>query len=183
MSDADDDDDTTWRRDVEAERQWREDLYLGDETPLSAEARARFKKLAWFPLDARYRLRDVRLARHAQAKPAALAATGDEGVDLLEVGTFTFDLDGTPCTLTAFEPAPGESDEPYLLIPFRDATSARKTYGAGRYLDLEPDEADVYELDFNRAYHPYCAHDDAWSCTLPPPQNTLAVRIEAGERL
>lgn len=171
-----------WAAEVEAERKWRDDLYAGSETPLSPESRARFRGLRWFPLDARYRVR-ARLERHAVARPAALAATGDDAVALLEVGTLAFDLLGTPCRLLAFEPAPGESDEPYILVPFRDGTTGKETYGAGRYLDLEPRGDDSYDLDFNRAYHPYCAHDDAWSCTLPPRENALPMRVEAGERL
>lgn len=166
-----------------AERAWREALYVGDETPLSREVRAAFAGLRWFALDARFRLPRVSLRRHAAPRPAALPVTGDEAVALLEVGVLAFDLLGTPCRLLAFEPAPGEADEAYVLIPFRDATSGRETYGGGRYLDVEPDAEDVYGLDFNRAYHPYCAHDDAWSCTLPPRENTLPVRVEAGERL
>ncbi|HEX2021594.1 MAG TPA: DUF1684 domain-containing protein [Candidatus Thermoplasmatota archaeon] len=172
-----------WPASVEEERRWREAAYLGPDTPLSPDRRAEFKGLQWFPVDARFRLPGARLRRHAMARPAALASTGDDAVRMEEVGVFEFALLGTPCRLLAFEPAPGEADERYILIPFRDATTGKETYGAGRYLDLEPTPDDVYDLDFNRAYHPYCAHDDAWSCTLPPPENRLPVRVEAGERL
>jgi uncharacterized protein len=89
--------------------------------------------------------------------------------------------EGAVVRLHAYRAAEGKDHG--LFVPFRDATSGKETYGAGRYLDLEPREDDLYELDFNRAYHPYCAYDDAWSCTLPPPENRLPVRVEAGERL
>jgi uncharacterized protein (DUF1684 family) len=75
-----------------------------------------------------------------------------------------------------------------VFVPFRDATSGRETYGAGRYLldtikgaDLGG-EADNLVLDFNYAYHPSCAYDARWSCPLTL-ENTLAVTIRAGERL
>lgn len=165
------------------ERRWREDLYLGAETPLSDEARKAFAGLRWWPLDDRFRVQGVPLMRYAAPRPGRLAATGDDAVDLLEVGAFEFRLLGEPCRLLVYEPAPGEADEPYLLIPFRDATTGKETYGSGRYLDLEPNAEDAYTLDFNRAYHPYCAFDDAWACSLPPPENRLPVRVEAGERL
>lgn len=171
-----------WAGEVEAERAWRDGLYQGDETPLSAESRAQYSGLRWFPLDERYRVR-ARLERHAEPRPANLPATGDDTVAFLEVGALVFDLLGERCRLLAFEPAPGEADEAYILVPFRDGTTSKETYGGGRYLDLEPHASDAYELDFNRAYHPYCAHDDAWSCTLPPPENRLPLRVEAGERL
>ena len=173
----------TWPDDVLAEREGRNALYLGPGTPFSPEARKAFPGLQWWPIDPRFRLPGTKLQRHAVAKPARLSTTGDEGVLFLEVGAFVFTLLGERCRLLAFEPAPGEVDEPYILVPFRDATTGKETYGAGRYLDLDPRDDDLYDLDLNRAYHPYCAYDDAWSCTLPPPENRLAVRVEAGERL
>lgn len=76
-----------------------------------------------------------------------------------------------------------------VFVPFRDATSGRETYGAGRYLldtvkgaDLGGGEGRLV-LDFNYAYHPSCAYDPRWSCPLAPRANWLAVAIEAGERL
>jgi uncharacterized protein (DUF1684 family) len=175
--------DVPWRDAVLEERRWRNDLYLGAESPLAPDARAAFKGLQWWPLDPRFRAPGVRLARHPAPLPGRLAATGADAVELLEVGAFSFELAGAPCRLLAYEPAPGEADEPYILIPFRDATSAKETYGGGRYLDLEPAADDVHDLDFNRAYHPYCAYDEAWACVLPPRENRLPVRVEAGERL
>lgn len=176
-------DDVAWRLDLERERHWREALYTGPDSPLSAEARPRFKGLQWFAPDPVYRVRGVKLRRHAERKPGRLDATGPDAIALDEVGAFSFVLDERPCVLAAFQPAPGEADEDYILVPFLDATSGKETYGAGRYLDVEPRADDAYELDFNRAYHPYCAFDDAWACVLPPAANRLAVRVEAGERL
>lgn len=172
-----------WRAKVESEREAREAHYTGEDTPLSAERRRDFQGLRWWPLDPRYRVGGVRLERHPEALPGRLSATGDDAVSMLEVGALSFTLLGVPCRLLAYAPAPGEADEDYVLIPFRDGTTGAETYGAGRYLDLEPDAEDVYELDFNRAYHPYCAHDDQWACVLPPPENRVPVRVEAGERL
>lgn len=172
-----------WADEVLAEQEWRSALYLGPESPLSAEARKVFRGLRWWPLDARYRVEGVKLARHARPVAGRLAATGPDPVEMVEVGVLAFDLLGAPCRLFAYEPAPGEADEAYILVPFRDATSGRETYGGGRYLDLEPRSNDVYTVDFDRAYHPYCAFDEAWSCAVPPPENRLPLRVEAGERL
>jgi uncharacterized protein (DUF1684 family) len=68
-------------------------------------------------------------------------------------------------------------------VPFLDATSGTETYGAGRYLDLEPEDDGTYILDFNLAYHPSCVYDVVYSCPLTPAENRLPVRVEAGERL
>ena len=98
-------------------------------------------------------------------------------------GTFSFERDGAPLALTAYVlDAGGESDS--LFVPFLDATSGHETYGAGRYLDLEPDGRRTYALDFNLAYHPNCVFSERYfSCPLTPAENRLPIRIEAGERL
>ena len=78
-----------------------------------------------------------------------------------------------------------------LFLPFRDTTNGRETYGAGRYVldgakgaDLGGDpERGTLVVDFNFAYQPSCAFDPRWACPLAPPENRLAVPIEAGERL
>jgi hypothetical protein len=76
------------------------------------------------------------------------------------------------------------SDETHdLFLPFRDATSGRETYGAGRYLEVEPPGPDGgVEIDLNYAYNPYCAYNPEWSCPIPPGENWLTVPIRAGER-
>jgi uncharacterized protein (DUF1684 family) len=61
-------------------------------------------------------------------------------------------------------------------VPFLDATSGTETYGAGRYLDLEPDDDGTWTLDFNLAYHPSCVYDPRYSCPLTPAENRLVGR-------
>ncbi|MBK6663441.1 MAG: DUF1684 domain-containing protein [Thermoflexaceae bacterium] len=70
-----------------------------------------------------------------------------------------------------------------LLPAFRGRLPRRtETYGAGRYLDVEPLPDGRLHVDFNYAYNPYCAYNDAWSCPIPPRENMLNVHIRAGER-
>lgn len=81
---------------------------------------------------------------------------------------------------------PHEHHAHELFVPFRDATSGRDTYGAGRYLEVELEHHAGGEhtatIDFNLAYNPYCAYSPDYSCPLPPAENTLPVAITAGER-
>jgi hypothetical protein len=76
-----------------------------------------------------------------------------------------------------------------VFLPFRDATSGLHTYGGGRYLLDTAKGADLGHtgnlvvLDFNFAYHPSCVYSPRWSCPLPPAENTIALRVEAGEGL
>ena len=104
------------------------------------------------------------------------------------VGRLSFAISGSEQSLTAYW-LRGYADG--LFLPFRDATNGAETYGAGRYLldtaksaDLggDPGRGTVI-IDFNFAYQPSCAFDPRWACPLAPPENRLAIRIEAGERL
>jgi uncharacterized protein (DUF1684 family) len=88
-------------------------------------------------------------------------------------------IEGRPVTLTLYT-TPGHGHGYFL--PFRDATSGRESYGAGRYLDLEANDDGTVTIDFNYAYNPSCAYDDAYSCPLPPQENWLDVPVRAGEQ-
>jgi uncharacterized protein (DUF1684 family) len=68
----------------------------------------------------------------------------------------------------------------YLFLPFTDWTSGDGSYGGGRFLDAYIPEGDIILLDFNKAYNPYCAYNSGYSCPIPPKENDLDVRIEAG---
>lgn len=72
----------------------------------------------------------------------------------------------------------------YLFVPFKDATSGKETYGGGRYIDVRTGEIQNGRLilDFNKAYNPYCAYQEGYPCPIPPKNNELSVRIEAGEK-
>ena len=91
-------------------------------------------------------------------------------------GKVHFEVNGETVELTLYS-----TGHPGYFLPFRDATSGRSTYGAGRYLDIEPNDDGTVILDFNYAYNPTCAYDEAYSCPLPPAENWLRVPIEAGE--
>jgi uncharacterized protein (DUF1684 family) len=93
-------------------------------------------------------------------------------------GQVEFELDGVTHRLTVFRD--GDSFD----ILFRDATSGVTTYGATRALAVEaPDGNGRVTLDFNRATNLYCAYTDYSTCPLPPPENSLTVAIEAGEKI
>jgi uncharacterized protein (DUF1684 family) len=65
---------------------------------------------------------------------------------------------------------------------FADGTTGRETYGAGRFLDVPRPQDGSVQVDFNRAYNPPCAFNDFATCPLPPAQNRIALRVEAGEK-
>lgn len=109
-------------------------------------------------------------------------STGDS-VDYRRWGKLIFDVDGAEQMMVIYSDPAGHE----WFMPFRDATSGDTTYGAGRYLDnARPglraiDDSHVL-IDFNFAYNPYCAYSPYFSCPLPPRENWLTARIEAGEK-
>ncbi len=72
----------------------------------------------------------------------------------------------------------------YIFIPFTDLTTGLESYGAGRYIDLfiKDIRNNKLDLDFNKAYNPYCAYDTGFNCPIPPRQNFLNIPVKAGER-
>ncbi len=67
------------------------------------------------------------------------------------------------------------------FLPFGDATSGNETYGPDRYLDIHPGKGGKVKVDFNLAYNPYCAYNDAYSCPLSSGENWLQIPIRAGK--
>jgi uncharacterized protein (DUF1684 family) len=98
------------------------------------------------------------------------------------VGVLEFTLKGQLMTLSAFIEA-GSNDVSRLFVPFSDLTSGNETYYAGRYLDLERTPTGLYNVDFNKAYHPYCYYNAKYDCPYPPRENRLPLPVRAGERL
>ena len=144
------------------------------DSPLTPDERRTFTGLRYFPDDASLRF-SVTLDRTAAGDVEEIEMSNGSTTRMRRVGVVHFDLGGEPGELVAFE----QGEE--LFIPFRDGTSGTETYGAGRYVEAEPLGGGWYELDFNRAYNPYCEYNDAWRCPLPPRENWLQVPIRAGE--
>ena len=94
----------------------------------------------------------------------------------------TFKLNGQPLRLLILKQTGLGSLPNAYLTAFADETSGIETYGGGRYLDLEIGKSDNIIIDFNLAYNPYCAYVSDYACPLPPPENLLAISIQAGEK-
>jgi uncharacterized protein (DUF1684 family) len=152
-------------------------------SPIPEAERATFAGLPYFPVDEAMVFEGLPLEPYTGDEPSNFQIPTSDGKlrPAHRAGVLGFELDGAPRQLTAytFDGGDGES----LFVPFLDRTSGTETYGAGRYLDLEPEDDGTYTLDFNLAYHPSCVYDIKFSCPLTPAENRLPVRIEAGERL
>ena len=149
-------------------------------SPLTASQRATFRGLDYFPENEAMIVRAPLETDGVDRDQAVVMQTTTGGEQTYHrSGLVRFEVDGEPAAVTLY--ASPEMHE--LFVPFRDATSGKETYGAGRYLEVAPpDEQGNVVVDFNDAYNPYCAYNPEWSCPIPPGENWLPVAIRAGEK-
>ena len=140
--------------------------------------RLNFQGLSYFPVSADWVLtahfEPYQPARHIKITNILGMEEEDDspGAVVFVKGGHTWRLD------TVLE-EPGASE---LFIMFADATSGHETYGAGRFLYVPLPVDGKVLLDFNKAYNPPCALNDFATCPLPPFQNRLKLRVDAGEK-
>jgi uncharacterized protein (DUF1684 family) len=94
-------------------------------------------------------------------------------------GYAVFRVGGKEYRLAPIVETPGANE---LFYIFRDLTTGKETYPAGRFFYSEMPKNGQVVLDFNKAYNPPCAFTPFATCPLPPKENYLQVRIEAGEK-
>lgn len=157
-------------------RKDKDDFFKDDyQSPLSAEQKRDFSGLHYYPENPSLRL-ELKLEKTGNPTPIILQTSTGEAREYMHVGQIRFNVDGQEAVLQVYD------DEHGYFLPFVDATAPDETYGAGRYLEPGERGNGLLEVDFNLAYNPYCAYNERWSCPLPPKENRLKVRIEAGEK-
>lgn len=151
------------------------------ESPVPPDKRATFPPLSYFPIDPAYRA-PAELQEAPGGPTVDMPTSTGQNRKMRRVGTLAFTLKGQPMTLGAFVEA-DERDMRRLFVPFGDLTNGTETYPGGRYLDLDRTATGIYDLDFNRAYHPFCYYNSSYDCPYPPAENRLKTPIRAGEKL
>jgi uncharacterized protein (DUF1684 family) len=172
-----------WRELCQQEREDKNRFFREHpQSPIPFEERGNFKGLDYYPPNPGNRF-ELELHEHSDKQMIQIEDTGGNMRDMIRWGEFRFTIDAEECTLQAYKSDPHEEQ---LFIPFRDATSGKETYGAGRYLDLDyhtdrrPEGKWV--LDLNRAYNPWCAYSENYVCPFVPVENWLTVPVRVGEK-
>ena len=143
-----------------------------------SERRRNFKGIDFFPVDPKWRV-EARFEPYDPPKHIPMPNVSGITTDEVSPGALVFTLDGKEYRI---DPILEQGEKDYFII-IKDATSGRETYGAARYLYAAPPDANGKTvIDFNKAYNPPCAFTPYATCPLPPPQNRLPIRIEAGEK-
>ena len=156
----------------------QKDEFFGShpQSPLTRQQQKEFKGLSYFAEAPGLRF-ELELERFAEFQEVEMqTSTGDIQVYRRE-GLIHFEVQGQPAELTVFSNPDG------YFLPFVDSLAGKQTYPAGRYLEIESLPGGKLLVDFNLAYNPYCAYNEAWSCPLAPFENRLKVPIQAGEKL
>jgi uncharacterized protein (DUF1684 family) len=141
-------------------------------------ARLQFKGLDYFPTDPKWRV-EARFEPYQPAKMIPITNVLGMTSDETSPGALAFEVDGKTYRI---DPILEKGETDYFIM-IADETTGRETYGAGRYLYVSPPDASGrVVIDFNKAYNPPCAFTPFATCPLPPRQNHLPLRIEAGEK-
>lgn len=146
------------------------------QSPLTPEQKHNFTGLNYFPEDESLRLH-VRVEPLNDEQPVQMQTTTGDVQIYFRHGRFKFSVDGEEAELTIYHGEHG------YFLPFVDSLKGKETYPAGRYLEPEELPGSHFLVDFNIAYNPYCAYNDAWSCPITPAENHLKVPIRAGEKI
>ena len=142
-----------------------------------SDVRKHFGGRVWFGVDEGY-LVNAKFVEYKPERRIPIVNILDEVSDETVPGYVEFTLDGRQYRLDALDEDGG------LFIILRDETAGKTTYGSGRFLFVEkkPFDGETFKLDLNRVYNPPCAFSEYTTCPLPPKQNILKVKIEAGEK-
>ena len=137
-----------------------------------------FKGIESYPADPSY-LVVAEFVPYAKPKDIEIPTVLGTSETMPAPGYVKFKLHGKALTLEPVIEVPGDTQ---LFFVFRDKTSGKGTYPAGRFLYAALPKDGKVILDFNRAYNPPCAFTPFATCPLPPPQNRLPIEVKAGEK-
>lgn len=176
----------SWEQGVAAARHETDATFASDpDSPIPRAERATFRGLSHFPLDPSWRYAGF-IERYKTAERIPIVTTAGKPRPCERWGRVSFTRDGQVLTLQVYRllDLPERKGGEGLFLPFKDETSGKETYGAGRYVDLVGPEGGPFVLDFNLAYNPSCAYGDParFQCPATPSENRLPIAVTAGER-
>ncbi len=172
---------TKYERSIEKYRNNIHSEHLADESPFKTEEeRAKFIGFKYFKTDEKYNIQ-ANLEPFNVVDTIIMKTSSGKDRPFLKYGKITFGLNGNNHQLTLFKSV---GDNAHFFLPFTDETSGDLSYGGGRYLDLDANHkltnTNTLQIDFNKAYNPYCAYVDGYSCPIPPSENHVKTKLKAG---
>jgi len=153
-------------------------------SPLNQEEKNNFVGITFYPYQEKYNVKaDFTPINDGDVIPFPTSAGKIQYYTAFGMATFT--INGQTHSLKIYQSHPiKEEYKDHLFLPFTDDTNGDGTYGGGRYIDLDLTKSFTPEgqiiINFNEAYNPYCAYSKRYNCPIPPGENSLDTRIEAG---
>jgi len=144
----------------------------------ASRARREFRGLEYFAFDPAWVV-DARFDPYEPHRHVPIVNVLGMELDMESPGAIVFARGGREWRLDTLLEGP---DAETLFVMFADGTSSHETYGAGRFMYIPLPTAGRVVVDFNRAHSPPCAFTAYATCPLPPAQNRIALRVDAGER-
>jgi uncharacterized protein (DUF1684 family) len=137
-----------------------------------------FKGLTYFPFQSKWKINFI-LKKMTKMEPVKINMTDGTEEKMIFFGQISTEIQGQKIQLDLFQHENGN-----FFLAFKDLTAPKETYGGGRYIDIPAEQLNGNSIlvDFNQAYFPYCAYNSTYACPVPPKNNHLTIRIEAGER-
>jgi uncharacterized protein len=164
-------------------RQEKDDYMMKDSSsPFNQDKKAVYKKLNYYDIDMNFVFRS-KLYPYENKDTVTVLGTKGEERKVIKFGYVEFDYKNNRYKLNVYR-GQSKSGIEYYSIWFTDKTTGEETYGVGRYIDFEyvPDPGNIYTIDFNLAYNPYCAYSSQYSCAIPTKEDHIDLAVEAGEK-
>lgn len=163
------------------------EVYQNPETSILSKKQLKdFHGLEFYPIDLKFRV-SATFVRTPHEKPFPMATSTGTPRTYVKYGEVTFVLLEKTHTLAIYQnpkfvATPNHKYADHLLLGFTDYTSGDGSYGGGRYVDIGISDIIDNQLviDFNKTYNPYCAYTEGYSCAIPPEDNDIKIRVEAG---
>ena len=170
---------------TEFQKELNADYKDASKSPLKDKDLKNFIGLDFFKFDSSYIVK-ANFKRTPNEKSFKMKTTTSRRPIYVKYGELTFNLNSEEFKLNIYQNESlikKEGYENYLFLPFLDETNGLESYGGGRYIDARIPKGNIIEIDFNKAYNPYCAYNDKYSCPVVPRENYLKTRIEAGVKV
>ncbi|MFT4611471.1 MAG: hypothetical protein ACJA1H_002618 [Glaciecola sp.] len=171
--------------DTEFQREINSEYKDASKSPLKAKDLKTFKGLDFFKFDSTFVVK-ASFKRTPDEDVFKMKTTTTRLPEYVKYGIASFQINGKAYQLNIYQNQgliKKEEYKDYLFLPFLDNTNGEESYGGGRYVDMSIPEGDTIDIDFNKAYNPYCAYNERYSCPIVPRENYLDVEVTAGVKV
>lgn len=156
-------------------------------SPLKKEDMHTFEFLEFFEVDENYKV-NAKFELTPDSPLIEMQTNTERIAYFKKYGIAKFNMNGKDLSLSIYKEQTmntGFEISDNLFLPFKDLTNEITTYGGGRYINIDyPNlEESTIEIDFNKAYNPYCIYNNDFSCPITPSENYLGVEILAGMKI